>query len=109
MGKTMKISLLDVAVLGIVALAGAGQEARAEAPTYHREVVRILQKNCQDCHRPGQVAPFSLLDLRAGAEARRRHRARDRGAEDAPLAGVDERGGAVPRRAGAVGRGDRDA
>jgi hypothetical protein len=23
--------------------------------------VRILQKNCQDCHRPNQVAPFSLL------------------------------------------------
>ena len=32
-----------------------------DAPTYHREVVRILQKHCQDCHRPGQVAPFSLL------------------------------------------------
>jgi len=29
--------------------------------TYHREVERILQNNCQDCHRPGQVAPFSLL------------------------------------------------
>ena len=37
-----------------VALAG-------DAPTYHRDVVRILQKHCQDCHRPGQVAPFSLL------------------------------------------------
>jgi mono/diheme cytochrome c family protein len=35
--------------------------AQAEPPTYHREVSRILQKQCQDCHRPGQVAPFSLL------------------------------------------------
>ncbi len=35
--------------------------ASAQAPTYHREVSRILQKSCQDCHRPGQVAPFSLL------------------------------------------------
>jgi hypothetical protein len=35
--------------------------ARAEGPTYHKEVVRILEKSCQDCHRPGQVAPFSLL------------------------------------------------
>src|SRR5262245_61004446 len=33
----------------------------AAPPTYHREVVRILQEHCQDCHRPGQVAPFSLL------------------------------------------------
>jgi hypothetical protein len=42
-----------------------GLEARAggpkPAPTYHKQVVSILQKHCQDCHRPGQVAPFSLL------------------------------------------------
>lgn len=49
------------AVLGIGPPGVASIAARAEAPTYHREVVRILQKNCQDCHRPGQVAPFSLL------------------------------------------------
>jgi mono/diheme cytochrome c family protein len=42
-------------------LAAAPSPARAGGPTYHREVVRILEKNCQDCHRPGQVAPFSLL------------------------------------------------
>jgi hypothetical protein len=35
--------------------------APAGPPTYHREVSRILQKQCQDCHRAGQVAPFSLL------------------------------------------------
>ncbi len=33
----------------------------AGPPTYHREVSRLLQKHCQECHRPGQVAPFSLL------------------------------------------------
>lgn len=33
----------------------------AETPTYHRDVAPILQKHCQDCHRPGQVAPFPLL------------------------------------------------
>jgi hypothetical protein len=35
--------------------------AEKVAPTYHKDVVRILQKNCQDCHRPDQVAPFALL------------------------------------------------
>ena len=35
--------------------------AEKPAPTYHKDVARILQKNCQDCHRPNQVAPFSLL------------------------------------------------
>lgn len=29
--------------------------------TYHRDVAPILQERCQSCHRPGQVAPFSLL------------------------------------------------
>ena len=50
------------AVLVMVAALGVETApARGEEPSYHREVVRILQKNCQDCHRPGQVAPFSLL------------------------------------------------
>ena len=31
-----------------------------EPPTYAKEVSRILQKNCQECHRKGQVGPFPL-------------------------------------------------
>ncbi len=30
------------------------------APTFAREVSRLLQKNCQECHRKGQVGPFPL-------------------------------------------------
>ncbi len=41
------------------------RDAVAKAPTarmtYHRDVAPILQKHCQDCHRPGDVGPFSLL------------------------------------------------
>ncbi len=40
---------------------GGPLPAQGASPTYHREVERILQKQCQDCHRPGQVAPFPLL------------------------------------------------
>ena len=29
--------------------------------TYHRDVASILQKHCQDCHRPGEVGPMPLL------------------------------------------------
>jgi peroxiredoxin/mono/diheme cytochrome c family protein len=29
--------------------------------TYAKEVSRILQNNCQECHRPGQIGPMSLL------------------------------------------------
>jgi peroxiredoxin len=31
------------------------------AVTYYRDVLPILQNNCQSCHRPGEVGPFSLL------------------------------------------------
>jgi peroxiredoxin len=29
--------------------------------TYYRDVLPILQNNCQACHRPGEVGPFSLM------------------------------------------------
>jgi hypothetical protein len=32
------------------------------AVTYHRDVAPILQRSCQECHRPGEVAPMSLLN-----------------------------------------------
>ena len=30
-------------------------------PTFSKEVVRILQDNCQTCHRTGDIAPFPLM------------------------------------------------
>lgn len=33
--------------------------------TFHRDIEPILQQHCQACHRPGQVAPFSLLSYSA--------------------------------------------
>jgi len=29
--------------------------------TFHKDVEPILQKNCQECHRPGEIAPMPLL------------------------------------------------
>ncbi len=34
--------------------------AAAFRPTYCKDVAPILRKNCQECHRPGQVGPFAL-------------------------------------------------
>src|SRR3989442_14144435 len=34
----------------------------ADAPvTFNNQVIRIFQQHCQTCHRPGNIAPFSLL------------------------------------------------
>ncbi|MDB4998056.1 MAG: Redoxin domain protein, partial [Myxococcaceae bacterium] len=35
--------------------------ATKTAPTWNREVSRIVQDRCQSCHRTGQAAPFPLL------------------------------------------------
>jgi hypothetical protein len=35
--------------------------ASAAAPTFNKDVAPILYNNCVTCHRPGEVAPFSLM------------------------------------------------
>jgi peroxiredoxin/mono/diheme cytochrome c family protein len=37
------------------------------AVTYAKEVARILQAHCVACHRPGEIAPFSLTGYRQAA------------------------------------------
>ena len=40
----------------------AAQSVPGQTPvTFTKDVARILQKNCQGCHRPGSIAPMSLL------------------------------------------------
>lgn len=58
--------------LSIAAAAVAVAASAASAPTFNRDVLPILEKNCQVCHRPGEVAPMSLLtysDARPWAKA----------------------------------------
>ena len=40
---------------------GAVKDSSSPAPTFNKDVLPILQKNCQSCHRPGQIGPMSLL------------------------------------------------
>jgi hypothetical protein len=47
-------------VAGVVGLSW-GLAAQQPGVTFSKDVLPILQKNCQSCHRPGQIAPMSLL------------------------------------------------
>lgn len=38
--------------------------AKAGDVTYYRDVLPILQNHCQQCHRPGEVGPFALMNYR---------------------------------------------
>lgn len=56
---------VTVAVGCPIGRTAAAKETKAVAKaTFHRDVLPILQKNCQACHRPGAVGPFSLMNFR---------------------------------------------
>src|SRR5688572_16577313 len=48
----------------VLAMSIAAPAHAQENPTFHKDVEPILQKNCQSCHRPNQIAPMSLLDYK---------------------------------------------
>ena len=48
-------------IFACVALFFGTQMAQAGAPTYNKDIAPILNAQCALCHRPGEVAPFSLL------------------------------------------------
>jgi hypothetical protein len=52
-----------VAGCGLIvpSLASAQSAAPAGAPTFAKDVAPIFYKNCTSCHRPGEIAPMSLL------------------------------------------------
>ena len=47
--------------MGILLIVVAVPAPAAAQVTFNKDVLPILQKHCQMCHRPGEVAPMSLL------------------------------------------------
>ena len=58
--------MVRVWAAGLLAAAAAmAAEATASTSvTFTKDVLPILQANCQSCHRPGQVAPMSFLSYK---------------------------------------------
>src|SRR5467141_4146139 len=54
------VYLLMIAIIAGAASASA-QTVSEQQPTFTKDVAPILQRSCQNCHRPGSVAPMSLL------------------------------------------------
>jgi hypothetical protein len=48
-------------IVAVGALLGLPTLSAAQAPTFYKDVLPILQANCQNCHRPGEIAPMSFL------------------------------------------------
>src|SRR5690242_10896690 len=64
--------ILALSTLAVSLRITAEDSAKARVVTFNRDVLPILQKNCQACHRPGEIAPMSFLtykDTRPWAKA----------------------------------------
>jgi mono/diheme cytochrome c family protein len=55
------VLLIGFATITASMLATGAEEAKNGAVTFNKDVLPILQKNCQTCHRPGEIAPMSFL------------------------------------------------
>ena len=61
-----------IAVLAIAAAPAAAQTGSREGVTFTKHIAPILQRSCISCHRPGSIAPMSLItyeDARPWARA----------------------------------------
>lgn len=66
MTKRIQVALALAALCFITITLGAYAQTRSasvttNSVTFNKDVLPIIQKNCQGCHRPGQIAPMSLL------------------------------------------------
>jgi hypothetical protein len=64
MATRILISVLAVAALFIGSVWAASPpagEGTDGGVTFYKDVLPIFQKNCQSCHRSGQIGPFSLM------------------------------------------------
>ena len=59
-------TLVAAFVLGsaVLALPGGAAAQGTEAPTFANDVAPILYRSCVNCHRPGEIAPMSLISYR---------------------------------------------
>jgi len=55
---------LSLLVAGAALWGQAPSRSRSSAPgvTFTNQIVRLFQNNCQVCHRPGDIGPFSLMN-----------------------------------------------
>jgi hypothetical protein len=56
--------VLAAVCIGASTLAAEDRATPSGAVTFNRDVLPILEKNCQTCHRPGEIAPMPFVTYR---------------------------------------------
>jgi hypothetical protein len=61
----MTRAALSIVIAGALSVAASAQQQTSQQTsppvTFSKDIAPILQKSCQGCHRPGAIAPMSLL------------------------------------------------
>jgi len=76
MNRRLSLMASAALVLLFVALSAFHREASANAPagvTFTKDVAPIFYKNCAACHRPGEIAPMSLVTYKDALRIQRTH------------------------------------
>ena len=53
--------LLGIAAVVLCGIKAPGGQKTTDTPTFYRDVLPILQKRCQSCHRRGEIAPMPFV------------------------------------------------
>jgi peroxiredoxin len=56
------VSVAQTPVSGCL-IARAKSSASAGKITYTKQIARLFQNRCQECHRPGEIGPFALMNI----------------------------------------------
>ena len=62
--RVVFLTAVALSCAGALALSGGVSAQSAASPTFSRDVAPIFYNKCVGCHRPGEVAPMSLITYR---------------------------------------------
>ena len=55
------VTAVFVSIILFLAAHAAPAPQASHKPTFYKDILPILQDHCQSCHRPGEIAPMSLV------------------------------------------------
>src|SRR6267378_3266264 len=59
-----RMAIPAMGFFSLLLVSAAPPQVATNKPTFMKDIAPILYQNCVSCHRPGEVAPLSLIDYK---------------------------------------------